>query len=121
MKRIKVQSQTITIADTTAAETIATQLVTLDSAFDKCVGIAILGQKNMTNVVGIGLRGSNGDIIDIVNKDLFTPSTGVNMNSRFMPINIPAKGFQYTIVTKPFVTIVEDCVFDVVFYLQNEE
>lgn len=121
--RIRYQRKTVTIPTLSAITYIQDDLIALDNSYDRCIGVCIQDRGVLiSSVVGLGLIGDNDTIIDIVNTNLLVPSTDVPMNTRFMPVNISAKGRQYTIRTQPFVAIGgADCVFDVIFMLIRDQ
>lgn len=117
------QTETINYNAGTTARTLFKE-ITLDGAYERCAGIAVLESKNGGIAsYRIGVDDKDKQYISAVHKDLLLSdkSAGMETSNRFLPINIKAGGHKIKIATQIPVDLVSDLEYDIVFLLEREQ
>lgn len=122
---MKKRTQTLTVqlpsGSVAGSPTIAGKITT-DSAYDRVTGIRVYETGNTAQVYRLGLVvGSSGSVIkDLVYKNEWLSSTAVTHEGRTVPVDIPAKGSEYSIQFDPITNLTENVDLDIVFDLESE-
>jgi hypothetical protein len=117
------QSETINYNSGTTARTLFKEII-LDSAYDRCVGIAVFESKSGGIAsYRIGVDDKDKQYISAVHKDLLISdkTAGMEPEKRFLPVNIKAGGHKIKIATALPVDLVSDLEYDVVLRLERDE
>lgn len=113
------QSETISYATGTTAKTLRKD-ITLNSSYERCVGIALFESKSGgIPTYRIGIDDKDKQYISAVHKDMLrsSPQAGLDMNNRFLAMNIKAEGHKVKVSTELPADLTEDIEYDIVFKL----
>jgi hypothetical protein len=122
-KEYHIQSETVSLPAGTAAGT-KRKNVTLNSSYERCIGIAVFECKNGggSGVYRIGLDDKDNQIISTVHKDLLISdkAAGMKIEDRFMKQNIKADGHKVQVSTAIPDVLASDLEYDIAFLLVRE-
>lgn len=117
------QTETIKYPAGTTARTMTKEVI-LNSSYERCVGIALFESSNGgLTTFRVGLDDKDKQYISAVHKDMLKsdPGAGLNMEERFLKINIKANGHKVKVNTElPYDTtaVLE---YDIVFLLERDK
>nr|WP_321405877.1 hypothetical protein [uncultured Carboxylicivirga sp.] len=121
-KEYFIQSETISYATGTTAGTKRKE-VTLNSSYERCIGVAVLESKNGgISTYRIGLDDKDKQYISVVHKDMLISdkAAGMSIDERFLKQNIKASGHKVQISTAIPSDLVSDLEYDFVLLLERE-
>ncbi|MBR8534420.1 hypothetical protein KDU71_02525 [Carboxylicivirga sediminis] len=120
-KEYFIQSETISFATGITAGTRRTEVV-LNSAYERCIGVAIFETKDGGGPYRIGLDDKDKQYISVVHKDMLisSPAAGMKIEDRFLKQNIKAGGHKVQISTAIPANLASDLEYDFVFLLERE-
>ncbi len=117
------QTEKVSYPVGTSARTM-TKEVTLNSSYERCVGIALFENKNGgLSCYRVGLDDKDQQYISAVHKDMLKsdPGAGLDMNNRFLAINIKANNHKVKINTELPYELTDVLEYDMVFKLERDE
>ncbi len=122
-KDIHYQTETIAYNTGQKAGTLYKEVI-LNSAYTRCVGIAVLESK--TGGIAsyrIGLDDKDKQYISAVHKELLMSdkAAGLNVKDRFLPMNIKADGHRVKVATVLPQDLPNDLEYDIVFLLTRDQ
>lgn len=118
MKKIKYQSERITVASGTA--TVDETIVEIDKAFDKITGYTVHPvSQNAADKFSLGLVDRSGVLHDRTFENDHISSTSVPMGMRYKDLNAQASGNQVRVQIEPVAALAANLVVDVVFKLES--
>lgn len=123
MKQVYYQTELISYDALTPAKTLYKEVV-LDSSYQRCVGIAVIESGNGgIPFYRIGLDDKDNQFISAVHKNLLVSdvSAGMQLQNRFLPVNIKAGGHKVKVATEIPLALVSMLQYDIVFLLERDE
>lgn len=118
MKKIKYQSERITVAAGTA--TVDETIIEIDKAYDKITGYAVHSvSQNAADKFSLGLVDRSGVLHDRTFENDHISSTSVPMGERYKDLNAQASGNQVRVQIEPVAALAANLVVDVVFRLES--
>lgn len=118
MKKIKYQSERITVAAGTA--TVDETIIEIDKAFDKITGYTVHPvSRAESNKFSLGLVDRSGVLHDRTFENDHISSINVPMGARYKDLNAQASGNQVRVQIEPVAALSANLVVDVVFKLES--
>ncbi|MFA5670486.1 MAG: hypothetical protein WC967_14700 [Balneolaceae bacterium] len=119
MKKIKYQSQRITLASGTAS--VDETIVEIDKNYDRITGYAVHSvSQNAADKFSLGLVDRSGVLHDRTFENDHISSTSVPMGMRYKKLNAEASGNQVRVQIEPVTALAAALTVDVVFQLESE-
>lgn len=119
MKKIKYQSQRITLASGTAS--VDETIIEVDKNYDKITGYAVHPvSQNAADHFSLGLVDRSGVLHDRTFENDHISSTSVPMGKRYKKLNAEASGNQVRVQIEPAAALTANLVVDVVLRLESE-
>lgn len=124
---MKKRTQTLTVAvagGQVAGSPVIAGKLSSDSAYDRISGVRVYETDSLTASQGyrLGLLfGSSGSVIkDLAYKNEWIGSTAVHREGRTIPLDLQAKGSEYSLQLEALTTTSEVINLDIVFDLEND-
>lgn len=120
--RLKYITETVTIANGTAAGVVKEFPITTDNEFDKVTGYAVhIISRGANENFRIGLTDRSGIIHDKTFENDHITSTSVNPNERYKKIDAQAGGQKITVQVENIDALTADMILDIVLREEKED